>query len=146
MSAEPQTADSPTPEKQQLGPPLEKHKLWLVTEGNRIGQLASVYSEWKSQIRVLQEAAQEETEPRVLLNLLRYQAARNEKKWWTKRDVVSPLFDLMKECITRAGDDGLFAVELIQHLLLYTVRAYTYENSSLSSNNGNANESKGGGS
>jgi len=123
------TAEQETPSV--IGPPLDRHKGWLVTQGNGIGREAKDNRDWKNQVRVLQEAAQEETEPLVLLNLLRYQAARN-KNWRQPRDVVTPLGKLMEECIDRADGDGRFAIELIQHLLLYTVRAYTYESKSFS--------------
>lgn len=125
MTTEPQTGKAS--KKGPVGPPLEQHKEWLVTEGNRIGELAKANPDWKSQIRVLQEAAQEETEPEVLLNLLRYQAARN-KNWKEPRDVVTDLGALMAQCIEKTGDERRFAIELMQLLLLYTVRAYTYHN------------------
>lgn len=101
---------------------LAGHKRWLVDTGNEIGRLAGDQKEWKSQIGLLAEAAARETEPRVLLNLLRYQQARN--KGW--HEAADPLFEAMKQCIGDAGDDDLFAVLLIRHLFLYASRAYIY--------------------
>lgn len=128
MTAEPQTADSPSPE----GPPtrrpsIDEHKAWLVEQGDEIGKLARSKKYWKNQVRVLQEAAHVETEPTVMLNLLRYQAARNDE-WRDPPDVAEPLEKRFEECIQRADKKPALAMELMRHLLLYTVRAYTYQN------------------
>lgn len=103
---------------------LAAKKRWLVTQGNRIGELAGDKSEWKSQINLLAEAAAGETEPLVLLNLLRYQQARVSKAW---TGVADPLFDDMSACITEAGEDAALSILLIRHLFLFATRAYTYE-------------------
>jgi hypothetical protein len=102
---------------------LAAKKRWLVDEGNNIGRLAGDKKEWKSQINLLAEAAAGESEPRVLLNLLRYQQARNKEAW---QGVANPLFEGMTACITEAGDDDTLAILLIRHLFLYSNRAYTF--------------------
>lgn len=106
---------------------VARQKKWLVERGDTIGKLARGNREWGSQARSIWEAARHESEPLVLLNLLRYQAARN-KNWTRPENVVEPLGAAIEECRTvaaKAGDEGL-AVELIRHLLVYTIRAYTF--------------------
>jgi len=132
--SEPATA--PTPDSQQL---LAREKRWLVDQGDHIGGLAGDKKEWKSQINGLAEAASNETEPRVLLNLLRYQQARNDGAW---SGVADPLFDDMVECVRKAGDDAELAVLLIRHLLLYSSRSYTYNSWLKKSGNGNGHGSQ----
>ncbi len=105
---------------------LAKHKAWLVGQGDEIGKKARRNSDWASQARTLLEAARSETEPAVILNLLRYQRARN-KNWVTPENVFSPLEQAMNECIKRAAQAPDVALELMRHLLVYTLRAYTYE-------------------
>lgn len=104
---------------------LAEQKAWLVRRGDEVGELAKEKGDWKSQIQGMAEAARRETEPLVLLNLLRYQATRN-KNWKQGTDVFAPLEADMKTCIETAGEDAELAVTLIQHLLAYTYRAYTY--------------------
>jgi|GEM_PF-7009481 hypothetical protein len=113
--------------KEQLDPKkvLAEQKAWLVQRGDAIGELAREKGDWKNQIQGMAEAARRETEPLVLLNLLRYQATRN-KNWKQGTDVFSPLEADMKACIEKANQDPELAVLLIQHLLAYTYRAYTY--------------------
>jgi hypothetical protein len=102
-------------------------KKWLVKLGNDLGALARGNAEWASQGRGLLEAARRENEPLVLLNLLRYQSARN-KNWLKPTDVFTPLHAAMKECIDKAGEGGEeLALELIRLLLVYTLRAHAYE-------------------
>ncbi len=106
---------------------VAREKKWLVESGDEIGKLARANQEWGSQARAIWEAARHETEPLVLLNLVRYQAARN-KNWREPERLLEPLSKAMERCRTvaaGAGDDGL-AVELIRHLLVYTIRAYTF--------------------
>jgi hypothetical protein len=103
---------------------LAQQKEWLVTEGDKLGTLAKDQKDWGSQARVIWEAARQETEPLVLLNLLRYQSVRN-KSW---EGVSGPLERALKECIERAKTHGKdVALELIRHLLVYTIRSYTYQ-------------------
>jgi hypothetical protein len=104
---------------------LAQNKAWLVEQGDNCGQIARENREWSNQARVLWEAARLETEPLVLLNLLRYQSARNSN-WKEPRDVFTPLNQAVKECIHRAGKDSALALDLIRHLLVYTIRAHTY--------------------
>jgi hypothetical protein len=104
---------------------LAQQKEWLVTEGDRLGTLAKDRGDWGSQARVIWEAARQETEPLALLNLLRYQSARNNKSW---EGVSGPLERALKECIERSRNHGKdVALELIRHLLVYTIRSYTYQ-------------------
>jgi hypothetical protein len=105
---------------------VEAQKRWLVTEGDRIGALAKSNKDWKHQLRTIWEAARLETEPLVVLNLLRYQAARNQGNWHTPVDVYEPLRAAIETCRGTAGDDGELAMELIRHLLAYTYRAFTF--------------------
>lgn len=104
-------------------PRVDAHKGWLVETGDRIGRLAKDQSDWKSQIRGILEAARTETHPAVLENLVQYQAARNKN--WRNPDVASPLLKAMHECQKKAGDDLDLTMDLIRHLLLYTLRAHT---------------------
>lgn len=104
---------------------LAEEKAWLVGRGNEVGGLAGGISDWKNQIGVLQAAAAKETEPLVMLNLLRYQAARRKPSW---EATFQTLYDAMEACRARSGDDAALAMLLIRHLLLYSSRAYTYEN------------------
>lgn len=104
---------------------LAEEKAWLVGRGNAVGGLAGDISDWKNQIGVLQAAAAKETEPLVMLNLLRYQAARRKPSW---QATFQTLYDAMEACRARSGDDTVLAMLLIRHLLLYSSRAYTYEN------------------
>jgi hypothetical protein len=98
-------------------------KEWLVKQGDEIGKLARERKDWASQARVIWEAARKETEPLVLLNLLRYQSVRNDN--W--EGVSGPLEATMTECIERSKVEGRdAALELIRHLLVYTIRSYTY--------------------
>jgi hypothetical protein len=113
-------------ERQKREQFLAAHKKWLVERGDKIGQLAGGKRDWASQARGIWEAARTETEPLVLLNLLRYQSTRN-RNW----DDVAPVMEQdIKECQTKAqavgmGNQG--AMELIRLLLVYTIRAYVYE-------------------
>lgn len=104
---------------------LDKNKEWLVKEGNELGKIARENREWGGQARGLWEAARHETEPAVLLNLLAYQRARN-KNWVEPRDVFTPLNAAMGSCIAKAGGDRELALDLIRHLLVYTVRSHVY--------------------
>jgi hypothetical protein len=105
---------------------LAQHKAWLVGKGDELGRKARLNRDWASQARVLLEAARSETEPAVLLNLLRYQRARNQN-WVTPANVFAPLEQAMNDCVTRAAQAPAGALELMRHLLVYTLRAYTYE-------------------
>lgn len=103
---------------------LEPHKRWLVQAGDELGKKAREHQHWKSQIRTLLEAARHETEPLVILNLLGYQATREKK--WKKNDLERALRTELAHCADRSGDDSELAMEMIRHLLLYFMRAYTY--------------------
>jgi hypothetical protein len=105
---------------------LARAKEWLVHEGEEIGRKAAKNRDWRGQGRVLWEAARTETEPAVLLNLLRYQAARNPN-WVTEEDVLAPTEAALTRAIREAGADKDLAMELIQHLLVYTLRAHRHE-------------------
>jgi len=109
-----------------LGEILARHKAWLVGQGDALGRTARNNREWASQARVLLEAARSETEPAVLLNLLRYQRARNPN-WVTPANVFAPLEQAMNECVERAAQAPGVALELMRYLLVYTLRAYTYQ-------------------
>lgn len=105
---------------------LDRNKAWLVERGNEIGKAARANKEWGSQVRGLWEAARNETEPTVLLNLLAYQKARNSN-WTQPEDVFAPLNKALCSCIEeRAGGDRELALDLIRHLLVYTIRAHVY--------------------
>jgi hypothetical protein len=105
---------------------INRHKLWLVERGNEIGKLAKANRDWASQARGLWEAARHETEPIVLLNLLAYQKARNDN-WIEPADVFTPLQAAMRSCIEeKAKDDRELALDLIRHLLVYTIRSHVY--------------------
>ena len=78
-------------EKHEEGRTVEDHKKWLVQEGDRIGELAKSNRDWKHQVRTIWEAARLENEPLVVLNLLRYQAARNPGNWRQPADVYEAL-------------------------------------------------------
>jgi len=105
---------------------LAKNKLWLVTNGDEIGKAAKGTKEWLSQARGIWDAARTETEPTVILNLLRYQFVRNKKNW------APPVFDSLetrfKECIEKAGGDGALALDLMRHLMVYTIRSFVFWN------------------
>ncbi len=105
---------------------VDARKRWLVEEGDKLGKLARDNREWKHQVRTIWEAARAETEPLVLLNLLRYQAARNAKTWREPEDAFEALQEGIEECRKWAGDDVELAMDLIRHLLAYTYRAYTF--------------------
>lgn len=107
---------------------VAKHKRWLVERGNEIGKRAKANKDWASQARSIWEAARTESEPLVLLNLLRYQSARN-KNWREPEDVFSPLQETIQQCIQKAKDekeDEGGALDLIRHLLVYTIRSHTF--------------------
>ncbi len=100
-------------------------KRWLVEDGDVIGKLAGGNRDWASQARGIWEAARHESEPLVILNLLRYQAARNDTSW---KGVAGPLENAIERCQTtarEAGDEGL-AMDLIRHLLVYTIRSHKF--------------------
>ena len=115
---------------------VASHKEWLVTEGDRIGELAKDNRDWKHQVRTIWEAARLENEPPVVLNLLRYQAARNSGNWRKPADVFKDLSEAIEKCRTKAADDAELAMELIRHLLAYTYRSFTFH----SAKNGNGKE------
>lgn len=102
---------------------VDDEKAWLVQEGNRIGEAAARASDWASQGRLLLEAARAETHLAVLLNLLRYQGARNPRAWG---DSLLLLTAALQKCQERAQGDEARAMVLARHLLLYTVRAHKY--------------------
>lgn len=118
------TETQETTEQAEIERRVEPHKAWLVTTGDEIGKAGRRNKDWKSQGRTMLEAARHETEPLVLLNLLRYQATRN-KNWKDPVDLVGQLEKALEECRKRADGDSELAMELIRHLLLYTLRAYT---------------------
>jgi hypothetical protein len=113
-------------ESRELRKLVARHKRWLVTQGNEIGGQAGGNPEWSSQARGIWEAARHETEPLVILNLLRYQAARNERTW---SGVAVPLGKAIERCREEAKDSGgdALAMELIRHLLVYTIRAHKFQ-------------------
>lgn len=120
MASNPQQAGER--ERREL---VARQKKWLVEEGDGIGKLARGNPEWSSQARGIWEAARHESEPLVILNLLRYQAARNERSW---SGVVVPLGKAIERCrdtAREAGEEGL-AMELIRHLLVYTIRSHKF--------------------
>jgi hypothetical protein len=100
---------------------LAAHKRRLVEAGDEI---AKSKKEWASQARGIWEAALAESEPKVLLNLLRYQYARNQKNWG--KGVFERLEKEFETCIADAKDDAELALDLVRHLMVYTIRAYTY--------------------
>ncbi len=104
---------------------VNRHKKWLVERGDKLGKLAKDNKDWKGQIRGISEAARHENEPSALLNLVRYQSARN-KNWRDPKDVVRPLVEAMETCIAKAGESPELAMALIQHLLAYTYRSFTF--------------------
>ena len=114
-----QTTTDPAAARQES---LARAKEWLVQEGDAIGRSAARNRDWHGQGRVLWEAAREETEPTVLLNLLHYQAARNPN--W--ENVLEPTAAAFRRAIGDAGGDKELAMELIRHLLVYTLRAHTH--------------------
>ena len=116
---------NPTEARRRRQQAVSEEKAWLVKQGDDIGELAKGNKEWAGQVRVVWEAARTENEPAVLLNLLRYQRARN-KNWVDPKDLFTPLKDAMEECVTKAKSDTETALDLIRHLLVYTIRAYTY--------------------
>lgn len=100
-------------------------KGWLVLQGNELGAKAGARKDWASQGRGLLEACRHEAEPEVILNLLRYQAAR-VGSW---NEVSGPLEIDIRKCqqlATEAGDPEA-AMELIRLLLLYALRAHKHE-------------------
>lgn len=113
---------------------LAQHKQWLVTSGDEIGKAAKGTKEWVSQARGIWEAARTETEPKVLLNLLRYQYARNQKNW--ARPVFDSLQQELERCIEKAAGDDLLALDLMRHLMVYTIRSFTYHNKTDKAANG----------
>ena len=62
----------------------------------------------------------------MLLNLLRYQAARNTN-WVTQKNVLEPTEAALERAIRDAAGDKELAMELIRHLLVYTLRAHRHE-------------------
>lgn len=104
---------------------VDEQKRWLVEQGDEIGRQAKDNGDWKSQIRTIWEAARTETEPQVLLNLLRYQVARNDN-WRSPQDVFQPLRKAIDKCVEETAGDPAVAMTLIRHLLAYTYRSYTY--------------------
>jgi hypothetical protein len=105
---------------------VSAHKGTLVALGNDLGRKAAGNEGWKSQIRIILEAAREETEPAVLRNLIRYQSVRNAS-WSQKHKILPDLDSALDRVTAEAGDDRELTMELIRHLLVYTLRAYTYE-------------------
>jgi hypothetical protein len=105
---------------------LARHKHWLVTHGDETGELAKATKEWVSQARGIWEAARTETEPAVLLNLLRYQYARNQKNW--EPQVFARLKADFEQCIKESCDDKVLALDLMRHLMVYTIRSFTFHN------------------
>lgn len=104
---------------------IEPLKGWLVERGDAIGAKAGAIRNWKSQFRILLESARHESEPAVILNLLRYQAARN--KDWFKDGLLQVVEADLEACRAKAQKDAALSMELIRQLLLYALRAYTYE-------------------
>lgn len=119
------TETAQTTEQAPIERRLEPHKGWLVTTGDEIGSAGGGNKDWKSQGRIMLEAARHETEPLVLLNLLRYQATRN-KNWTSPANLLEKTEQAIEECCKRSKQDGELAMELIRHLLLYSLRAYTF--------------------
>lgn len=106
---------------------VNQEKAWLVEQGDEVGRLAAQgNSDWASQGRLMLEAARGETCLLALLNLLRYQAARN-KSWGGCLDLLSKA---LEECRNRSKGDEALAMELARHLLLYSVRAHKYHEES----------------
>lgn len=104
---------------------IASQKGWLVRQGNKIGEQAGARKDWASQGRGLWEACRHETEPEVILNLLRYQACRVDS--W---EGVSGLLEAdIHECCRLAQAAGATgdAMELIRLLLLYALRAHKYQ-------------------
>lgn len=104
---------------------IASQKGWLVRQGNKIGERAGARKDWASQGRGLWEACRHETEPEVILNLLRYQACRVDS--W---EGVSGLLESdIRECCRQAQAAGAAgdAMELIRLLLLYALRAHKYQ-------------------
>lgn len=112
--------------KARAGSPIAIHKEWLVTQGDEIGELAKDNRDWKHQVRTIWEAARLENEPLVVLNLLRYQAARNSGNWRKPADVFTALSEAIEKCRMKAAKDAELAMELIRHLLAYTYRSFTF--------------------
>ena len=108
---------------------LNQHKRWLVERGDQIGEKAAEGRDWASQGRLLLEAARSETDLHVLLNLLRYQYARNHSPW---EPCFGALMEALKHCEERAsgpGDapaDPALAMDLARHLLLYVIRSHRF--------------------
>ncbi len=112
-------------EQKQARKLVGQKKQWLVSRGDEIGKLARGNSDWKNQIRALLEAARTEDEPLVVLNFLRYQAARNEN-WLEPQNVFEPLSGALEQCRADAAQEPGPAMALIRHLLAYTYRSYTF--------------------
>jgi hypothetical protein len=119
-----------SPEQQEK---LNGQKKWLVERADLIGEAAAKEKDWKNQIRILIEACREETEPEVILHLLRYQAARVKKTWkipvaqveGARNTVAEVLEDDLRNCQELAADNVL-AIALMQHLCCYAYRSYTH--------------------
>lgn len=124
------TDTSPSTKETPASTSVEQHKKWLVTTGDEIGKGGGKNSGWTSQGRIILEAARHETEPLVVLSLLRYQKARNAKPWADPYDIFQRLETALKECATKGGADNMLTMELMRHLLLYTLRAYTFHSKS----------------
>lgn len=123
------TDTSPTTKETPASTSVEQHKKWLVTTGDAIGKAGGGNSRWTSQGRILLEAARHETEPLVVLNLLRYQTTRNNN-WKKPFDISGKLQGAFEECGKKADGEAALTMELIRHLLLYTLRAYTFHSKS----------------
>ena len=117
---------------------VDLHKGRLVEKAERLGQLAAQRHDWNHQIRRVMDLARVEAEPLVVINFVRYQASHQQSRGaWTA--VAKPLVDTMNDCLERAksasnasgeklGEEDVAAraMDLIRHLLLYTMRAYTW--------------------
>lgn len=120
----------PEPLKSAEGKSLEErvaeHKKLLVDAGDEIGLKAAANEGWKSQVRILLDAAREETEPAVVRNLARYQSVRNKKSWSSGHEILPDLETALQQIDSAAGTDTELAMEMIRHLLLYAMRSHTY--------------------
>ncbi len=100
----------------------------LVRRGEEIGRKARGFTGWSHQVRRLLGVASGETEPLVMLNLLRYQSVRNKDSWGKERaELAEPLEADMQWCCAEANGNEALAMVLIQHLLCYAYRQYTFE-------------------
>ncbi len=118
---------------------LQASKSHLVQRAEIIGKMATSNDDWKSQIRTLMEAAREETEPEVLVNFLRYQSVRNSKAWRKVKDVAKVLEEDLKNCAVLAKGENPLTLVLVQHLLCYAYRAYTFYDGSPKQEEGKSN-------